>query len=103
MSAYLATRYSLLATHYSHREEHKPRQQKYRDQHGARPQHVAEEARHPDAALAGDRIDHEVRRVADIGVGAHEAGAERDRGERLGEPRHQGIRVAAGELEENEV
>src|SRR5688500_20188698 len=32
-----------------------------RDQDGARPQHVAEEARHLDAAALGDGLDHEVR------------------------------------------
>ncbi len=47
-----------------------------------RPDHVAEEARHLDAALVGDRIDHEVRRVADIGQRAHEDRAHRDRRER---------------------
>ncbi len=50
----------------------------------ARPDHVAEEARHRDAALAGDGVDHEVRGVADIGVGAHEHRAGRDGRERQG-------------------
>ena len=55
----------------------KPRRQDQR-----RPQHVAEEARHPDAALGRDRIDHEVRRVADIGERAHVDRAHRNGGER---------------------
>ena len=39
---------------------------------------VAEEARHADAGLLGDRLDHEVRPVADVGHGAHEHGAQTD-------------------------
>ena len=48
-------------------------------QHHSRPRHVADEARHPDTSLLADRSYHEVRRVADIGVGAHEHRAGRDR------------------------
>ena len=57
-----------------------------------RPQEIAEEARHADAALLGDRIDHEVRRVADIGERAHVDRAHRDRRERAGERAHQRLR-----------
>src|SRR5206468_11491670 len=41
----------------------------------------SEEARHLDAALECDGIDHEIGRVADIGEGAHIDGAHRDRSE----------------------
>src|SRR6266516_3312203 len=49
-------------------------------------EHVAEEARHRDPRLLGDRPDHEVGRIADIGVGAHGDGAHADGGE--DGPRH---------------
>ena len=55
----------------------------------AGPEHVAEEARHLDAALVRDRIDHEIRRIADIGQRAHEHRAHRDRRERRRERPHQ--------------
>ncbi len=46
------------------------------------PQHVAEEARHLHAPLPRDGVDHEVRRIADVGVRAHEHRTARDRGQR---------------------
>src|SRR5262245_12112481 len=49
------------------RDEHEER-----DQDPDRPSHVAEEARHAHAALLGDRLHHEIRTVADVGVGAHQ-------------------------------
>ena len=37
-------------------------------------EHVAEERRHLDAALLGNRLHHEVRAVADVGEGSEEDG-----------------------------
>jgi len=37
-------------------------------------EHVAEERRHLDAALLGNRLHHEVRAVADVGESAKEDG-----------------------------
>ena len=45
--------------------------------------HIAEEAGHFDAGLFGDGFDHEVWSVADVGVGAHKDGAQRDGDEHL--------------------
>src|SRR5690349_17992496 len=56
-------------------EEDEREHDEQRHQHGARPGHVAEEAGHGDAALLGNRLDHQVGRVADVRVGAHEHGA----------------------------
>src|SRR5262245_45265607 len=43
------------------------------NQHRQRiPQDVAEKRRHRNPGLLGDRLDHEVRRVADVGIGPHE-------------------------------
>lgn len=43
-----------------------------RNQNGGRPGHVTEERRHGNAVFFRDGFDHKVRRIADIGVGAHE-------------------------------
>jgi hypothetical protein len=43
---------------------------------GARPDHIGEEARHLHAGAPRDGINHEIRRIADIGIGAHEHRAE---------------------------
>ena len=84
-------------------EEQPAGEEEGRDQHASRPQHVGEEMRHAHALVPGDGIDHEVRRVADIGVGAHEDRARRDRGEHGRAARHQRMRVAAGKIEEDEI
>jgi hypothetical protein len=47
-------------------------EQEYRDQDGQRPQHVPAEARHLDPGMLGDGLDHEIRTIADVGVGTHE-------------------------------
>ena len=41
----------------------------------ARPDQIADEARHLDAALLADRPHHEIRCIANIGHGSHEHGA----------------------------
>src|SRR5262245_41211304 len=45
--------------------------------------HAAQEARHPHACLRGQALHKDVRPVADVGVGAHQDGAARERGEDL--------------------
>lgn len=45
---------------------------KYRVQDQYRPADIREEARHLDAILFRDRLDHEIRGVADIRIGTHE-------------------------------
>ena len=52
-------------------DENEGDQDKHRQQNGARPEHIAEEARHFHAALVGDRRDHEVGCVADIAQRTH--------------------------------
>ncbi len=47
---------------------------KYRVQDQYRPADIREEAGHLDAILFRDRLDHEIRGVADIGIGPHEDG-----------------------------
>ena len=49
-----------------------------RDENDSAVEHVAEEGRHTDAFLFSDRLHHEVRAIADIGVCAHEHGAQTD-------------------------
>ena len=56
-------------------EEYNHIEDKSRDQDGAGPTHVTKEAGHFDLVFFGDGFDHEVRRVADIGVCPHEYGA----------------------------
>src|SRR6185436_3658681 len=46
-------------------EEDEGDEHEARHENAARPSHVTEEARHLDAIFLGDRLDHEVRRVAD--------------------------------------
>ncbi|ABA49884.1 hypothetical protein BURPS1710b_2927 [Burkholderia pseudomallei 1710b] len=84
-------------------EEHPRRQQEHRHENRERPAEVREEARHPHAARLGDRLHHEIRRVADVAVRAHEHGARRDRRERRRPRRHQRLRIAAREIEEHEI
>src|SRR4029077_19504436 len=42
-------------------------QREQRQHHATGPNDEAEEAWHRDAAILGDRLDHEIRRVADVG------------------------------------
>src|SRR3954453_12081575 len=53
-------------------EERERYHDKNRDQHTAGVRHVSEEARHPHPVFFGNRLDHEIWSVADIGVGTHE-------------------------------
>src|SRR5207237_7484022 len=46
--------------------EHPGQDDEQRNQDGHAVGHVSEEARHPDPALLGDGLDHEVRAVADV-------------------------------------
>ena len=72
----------------AHRNHSQSHRREERQQDRARPRHVADEARHLDAALLADRPHHEIGRVADIGVGAHEHRAGRDGEQRRGERPH---------------
>ena len=84
-------------------EEEHVHQEEGREEERHRPEHVAEERRHLDAALVADGDRHEVRGVADVGHGAHEHGAHRDGHQGLGALAHQHGRIAAGEVEERQV
>src|SRR4051794_30822220 len=54
-------------TRISMSEHHERDGGEHRREDRDRPHHVAEEARHPDVVLLGDRLDHEVRAIADVG------------------------------------
>lgn len=56
-------------------EEDEGQHRKQRHEDAEAPRHVAEEAGHLHATVFGNRLDHEVGRIADVGVGAHEHGA----------------------------
>lgn len=84
-------------------EEEHVHQEEGREEDRHRPEHVAEERRHLDAALVADGDRHEVRGVADVGHGAHEHGAHRDGHQGLGALAHQHGRIAAGEVEERQI
>ena len=53
-------------------------QQEHRTQDADRPLHVPEEGRHADAVLVRHGLHHEVRGIADVGVGSHEDSAAGD-------------------------
>ena len=52
-------------------KEDKCSEEKERDQDYQRVDHVTEKAGHLDLVLFGDRLDHKVGGVADVGIGAH--------------------------------
>ena len=62
-------------------EEDRGQKREGRNENRAGPEHEAEKARHFYAEMLRDGLDHEIRRIADIGVGAHEHGPRRDRGQ----------------------
>ena len=84
-------------------EEQERHENKDGDEDAAGPAHIAEEAGHGDAVLLGDGADHEVRGVADIGIGAHEHGATGNSRERRSHIRHQVCGIPAGRVEEDHV
>ncbi|KAG0162333.1 hypothetical protein DFQ30_002304, partial [Apophysomyces sp. BC1015] len=72
-------------------------------QHACGPSNEAKKARHAYAARLGNRLDHKIRRVADIRVRAHEhrTGGNRRECRRAG--RHQRVRIATRHVEEHQV
>src|SRR5436190_243098 len=84
-------------------EEQDCQQPEERHEDEAGPRHVAEEARHPDAPLLTDRLDHEVRRIADVAVRPHENGPGRYGGESGSQGAHQEPWISAGEVEEDQI
>ena len=82
---------------------------KYRVQDQYRPADIREEAGHLDAILFCDRLDHEIRGVADIRIGPHEDSACGDRFQHERSDRADGGRDAFGRakarrsLQENKV
>ena len=83
-------------------EEQEGDQSEERAENTDGPGHVAEEAGHLDALFFGDGLHHEVRRVADVGVGAHEHGTGGNGGQHFAVGHELGS-VAAGGVEEHEV
>ena len=71
------------------------------DAHG--PGHIAEEAGHAHALVFGNGADHEVGRVADVGIGPHKDRAGRDGGQGAGDVVHEVHGVTAGGIEEDQV
>src|SRR6218665_2447128 len=59
-----------------------------RHQNGARPQHVSKKPGHFHTPVLDDGLDHQIRRIADVGVGPHEHRAGRDRRQRRRQPGH---------------
>lgn len=84
-------------------EEDPAHESEGRQQDRPRPEHVAEKARHARAHLLGHGTAHEVGGVADISVGSHEHRTGRDRREGRRELAREGRRIAAREIEEDEV
>src|SRR5437660_4225642 len=78
-------------------------QQEQWQQNRTGPQDITEKTRHLDAGAPGNRIDHEVWRIADIGQRSHEHRAQRNRRQcrcqRTGKTRS----IAASKVEECEV
>ena len=84
-------------------EPNKAHHDEQRNQNTSRPSNVAKEARHLHAAIFHDGFDHQVGRIADVRVRAHEHRACGNRGKRGGIRRHQSLRIAAREVEKDEV
>ena len=64
---------------------------------------IAEEARHRHAPILGDRLDHEVRRVADVGERAEIDRPIDSAASDCACSRHERLRIAAGEIEEHKI
>ena len=84
-------------------EEDHIHQEEDREENADRPEHVAEEGRHLNAAFIADRNRHEIRCVADVAHRPHEDRPHRNSHQRLSIRGHKHFRITARQIEEGEV